>query len=231
MKWFQHQSNSHNNLKFQPILEEFGLKGYGMYWILCELVAEQGSNYVITSQKKWKQGLIWSSNVDPSLLDKMLISFADANLISKKWLNRGALAIPKMKDYSDNWTKRPQSNSVVTTQKLPVDKIRIDKIRIDKIREEEEEKLTPSKEMKLFIERGDFFKGLVDYVLEKTNLPKDAIEKEFDNFIGYWTERNKSGTKQRWELEKTFEIKRRLSTWFKNAGRFNSNKKGKTILI
>jgi len=117
------------------------------------------------------------------------------------------------------------------TPKDGTDKSKIkSKIKIkNKIREEE--KLTPSKEMKLFIGKGDFFKGLVDYVLEKTNLPKDAIEKEFDNFIGYWTERNKSGTKQRWELEKTFEIKRRLSTWFRNAGKFNSNKKGKTILI
>lgn len=132
MKWFQHQSTSHNNLKFQPILEEFGLQGYGMYWILCELVAEQGQNYVITDKKKWKQSLIWSANVDASLLDRMLIAFADSNLISKKWLNRGALAIPKMKDYSDNWTKRPPSNYRATTEQLPVDKIRLDKIRLDK---------------------------------------------------------------------------------------------------
>ena len=134
-----------------------------------------------------------------------------------------------------NWTvedtKKELPRNSLGTPKEGTDKSKIkSKIKIkNKIREEE--KLTPSKEMKLFIERGDFFKGLVDYVLEKTNLPKDAIEKEFDNFIGYWTERNKSGTKQRWELEKTFEIKRRLSTWFKNAGKFNSNKKGKTILI
>jgi len=148
-------------------LEEFGLKGYGMYWILCELVAEQGSNYVITSQKKWKQGLIWSSNVDPSLLDKMLISFADANLISKKWLNRGALAIPKMKDYSDNWTKRPQSNSVVTTQKLPVDKIRIDKIRIDKKRIDT---LNLSKDEKQILE---CFLNL-SYKIEESEIPKWA---------------------------------------------------------
>jgi hypothetical protein len=32
-------------------------------------------------------------------------------------------------------------------------------------------------------------------------------------FCNYWTEKNKSGTKMRWELERVFEINRRLATW------------------
>lgn len=32
-------------------------------------------------------------------------------------------------------------------------------------------------------------------------------------FINYWTEKNKSRTKMRWETEKTFEIPKRLVTW------------------
>jgi len=34
-----------------------------------------------------------------------------------------------------------------------------------------------------------------------------------DKFCNYWTEKNKSGTKMRWELERVFEISRRLATW------------------
>jgi len=33
------------------------------------------------------------------------------------------------------------------------------------------------------------------------------------SFCDYWTEPNKSKTKMRFELEKTFEIGRRLATW------------------
>ena len=51
-------------------------------------------------------------------------------------------------------------------------------------------------------------------------------KQEIDNFISYWTELNKSGTKQRWELEKTFEINRRLTTWFRNKEKFGFRKKG-----
>ena len=35
----------------------------------------------------------------------------------------------------------------------------------------------------------------------------------FDKFCNYWTEPNKSKTKMRFELEKVFDIKRRLATW------------------
>ena len=45
---------------------------------------------------------------------------------------------------------------------------------------------------------------------------------EYDNFYAYWTEQNKSG-KERWELEKFFNIERRISTWMNNKTKFNNN--------
>lgn len=57
--------------------------------------------------------------------------------------------------------------------------------------------------------------------------------KEFSNiysrdmlkeFYAYWTEPNKSNTKFRQELEKTWDIKRRLESWSKNDKTFKSNK-------
>ena len=37
-----------------------------------------------------------------------------------------------------------------------------------------------------------------------------------NDFFSYWTEPNKSNTKMRYELEKTWDIKRRLSRWANN---------------
>ena len=42
-------------------------------------------------------------------------------------------------------------------------------------------------------------------------------------FFNYWTERNKSGTKMRFELEKTWETSKRLITWANNEKQFNRN--------
>ena len=43
-------------------------------------------------------------------------------------------------------------------------------------------------------------------------------------FIDYWTETNKSKTKLRYELQKTFDIARRLKTWSKNESKFGTKK-------
>ena len=42
-----------------------------------------------------------------------------------------------------------------------------------------------------------------------------------DEFISYWTEPNKSGTKMKFEMESTFDIKRRLTRWAKNDKNWN----------
>ena len=121
----------------------------------------------------------------------------------------------------------PNGNPV----KVRLDKVSIGKVSLNKLNKEGGE-LTPSKEMNLFLEdNGNYFNELLQSIVEKTGILEDSVRKELISFISYWTERNKSGTKQRWELEKTFELKRRLNTWFRNAGKFNSTKgKGKTIL-
>jgi hypothetical protein len=41
-------------------------------------------------------------------------------------------------------------------------------------------------------------------------------------FFRYWAEKNKSGTKMKWELEKTFEVGLRLATWASRDKTFNS---------
>lgn len=49
----------------------------------------------------------------------------------------------------------------------------------------------------------------------------ETYGKEFlKNFEAYWTEPNKSKTKFRQELEKTWDLKRRLETWAKNDRNF-----------
>jgi hypothetical protein len=52
------------------------------------------------------------------------------------------------------------------------------------------------------------------------------------DFIAYWTEPNRSQTKMRYELERTWDVERRLSTWEKKEAQFGKpNKKCATISI
>ncbi len=98
-----------------------------------------------------------------------------------------------------------------------------------KSKEEEKVKFTPAQEAK------DFFNNPVKEesikYLEDKGIPREVIILEFKKFISYWTELNKSGTKQLWELKKTFEVNRRLATWFNNVDKFSNNKQRNIIKL
>ena len=76
-----------------------------------------------------------------------------------------------------------------------------------------DEILTPSKRARKFFKE-----------IEELKLP-DSDERQ--KFFNYWTEKNKSGTKERWEIEKTFDVDRRFITWQNNAQKFNQSHYGK----
>jgi len=67
-----------------------------------------------------------------------------------------------------------------------------------------------------------FFKGdmaaIEEIMLAFKNIPNpQAVGQEMRKFTLYWTETNKSGTRQKWELQQTFDIKRRFYTWLNRA--------------
>ena len=40
---------------------------------------------------------------------------------------------------------------------------------------------------------------------------------ELDDFVDYWTEKNIGGRKMRFQMEKTFDVVRRLKRWKRNS--------------
>jgi hypothetical protein len=55
------------------------------------------------------------------------------------------------------------------------------------------------------------------FFADTTGLSRSDIWKEVQKFTLYWTEKNPTGKKERWELQTTFEVRRRLLTWFTRA--------------
>jgi hypothetical protein len=75
---------------------------------------------------------------------------------------------------------------------------------------EEKENLLKKKEI--------VFKSEVFEFSEKYN------EEMLNKFCNYWTEKNKSLTKMRFELEKIFEISKRIATWAARDNEYNKSK-------
>jgi len=68
-----------------------------------------------------------------------------------------------------------------------------------------------------------FEQSLAPFVISRGGIYQPQTIRAFFN---YWTEKNKSGTKMRFELEKTWETSKRLITWANNEkeyGKRNSN--------
>ncbi len=93
----------------------------------------------------------------------------------------------------------------------------------------EREGNTPSEEAKDFFNGGKTFTDLLILFSKESSRTEDFLKGEFDKFVLYWTERNKSGTKQRWEQQDTFEVKRRLFTWLGKVNNFDRNKTTKIL--
>lgn len=67
-----------------------------------------------------------------------------------------------------------------------------------------------------------FENSLVPFVISRGGIYKPEMIRAFFN---YWTEKNKSGTKMRFEMEKTWETQKRLTTWCNNENQYKRNEK------
>jgi DNA-binding Lrp family transcriptional regulator len=79
---------------------------------------------------------------------------------------------------------------------------------------------TPREFAKRFFEGDDeAMKDVIADVLKATHnrVPKDALVQQMRKFVAYWTEPNGSGTKVKWQMQSTFEVRRRIYTWLSRA--------------
>ena len=70
-------------------------------------------------------------------------------------------------------------------------------------------------------ERFAIFTEKVNQVGQEKELPKAEIDK----FINHWGAHNEGGKKMRWEMEKVFDLPRRIATWKTNINAFNWDQK------
>lgn len=83
----------------------------------------------------------------------------------------------------------------------------------------------------------EWLQEMLSKIAEKSPASKKQIWAEVRKFCDYWTERNSTGTRELWQLQKTFEVDKRLATWFRRAGiedqksqKFQAPKKGREII-
>lgn len=75
MRWMKHLTRSHLDEKMTVLLNDCGLEGYGFFWLLCEIVAEQSG---FQSATEWRKQL----GVSRQKLVRLLAALSEQGLIS-----------------------------------------------------------------------------------------------------------------------------------------------------
>ena len=202
--YLQHQSNSFTDIKIIKMRSKLGIESYGIFWALLELLFNEENKLCIDDYSV----LAFSLQCDADKLKSVIEDF-DLFIIED-----GCFYSKRLNEHIDN------INSKSLKAKESVNK-RWEKIRTNN-----------------YSNTSRVYKSIVDNsIKDKNKVNKRVIEfknsinqiegvnnNDKDNFFLYWSELNKSGTKQKFELEKTWDLNRRLKRWSNSS--FNKKEQG-----
>lgn len=208
--YFPHFCNARHDRKIRRLRKELGVEGYGIYFMLLEILREQ-------------QDLMYPMEDMDLLAEEFGVSEAKVRVVICNYQlfevdEAEKFFSPKMLVYLEPYFRMKEQRKIagqksaekrqLNDRSTTVQQSKVKEKKVNEIKEEES--------------KVSFSEMLSPYLLD--------LENEYDNFFSYWTEKNSKG-KERWECEKFFDISRRIKTWMGNKNKFinngNSNDKPK----
>lgn len=218
-QYFTHDSNAKDDPKCVMLIEQLGMEGYGIYWMLVETLRDQPNyRYPInllsalarrynTTHEKIK-AVVCSYNLfvvdgeefffSRSLIDRMEPLEAKRLLAQKA----GKASAKKRKLKEEISTDVQRTFNVCSTTVQPVKKSKEEYSKSTKV-----DIIVPKKTLFSLSERQSIFMEELKPYVEQYG--REMIRAFYD----YWTEPNQAGKKMRKELEKTWKTDSRLRTW------------------
>jgi len=200
--YFNHDSVARLDIRVIKLRSKLGYEGYGVFWAVLELLFTEENKLCIDDYDSLAFGL----QCDPKILKQVIEDFdlfvvEDGCFYSRRLNNHIEEINNKSKKAKENINKRWNNTNVIRPNNQRNTSISISKSKEDKIKSIENRIL-------------DFKKSIQSI--------EGISDEDKENFFLYWTEKNKSGSKYRAEMEKTFDISRRLKRWSSNN--FNKQK-------
>ena len=188
--YFNHDSNSRNDIRIIKLRAKLSYEGYGIFWALLELLFNEENKLCISDYETLAFGL----QCDPKILKQVIEDFElfviEDNCFYSKWLHR------HIEDINNKSTKAKESinkrwnNTNVLRPKYDSNTSRVE-VKVNK---------SISKRIECF--------------RNNVNSLKDFSDKDKNDFIEYWSElTNEENPKMKWELSNTFNIEYRLKRW------------------
>lgn len=95
------------------------------------------------------------------------------------------------------------------------------RLELGKGRKEREKKVAVATTTQNLLDLVEEKKGEIVEKYLNSGSSADQIDSEIKKFLSYWCEKNKSG-RERWQVEKFFDVGRRLGTWFSNIKKWDN---------
>jgi len=157
---------------------------------------------------------------------RFILTFESGIVVIKHWLIHNTIRMDRFNktNYQDEKDlliiKKNSAYTETGNQMATNDGHKLSKAKLSKVKLE----LTPSQFAKKFFEDRLMQEEVAKKIAEKYKSDLNKLLIEINKFSLYWTEPNKSGTKVRWQLQQTFDVKRRIVTWLNKSNEFNINK-------
>jgi len=194
--YFSHDYNAANDTKILFLRHQLGMEGYGIYWYLIEQLANAGGKLPL--------------ELIPVLAMQMHCTDVKVNGVLMNFdlftIESGEFWSHRLQEHLELRLKLSQSGKAGANNRWKNGGAIGGAIGEGNTKER----------------KGKEIKGNIN-LLEDIQTFKSELGDEYDNFIMYWTEPNKNG-KLRYELEKFFDIKRRVNTWLQNKNKYGNSK-------
>jgi uncharacterized protein YdaU (DUF1376 family) len=205
--FFNHDSTARLDIRVIKLRSKLGYEGYGIFWALLEMLFTEENKLCVDDYYELAFGL----QCDPAILIQVIEDFdlfvIEDNCFYSRRLNNHIEEINKKSNKAkESANKRWNNTKTMPTQCEPSASISISKAKV--------------KKSKSIEDRIEDFKKSIHAI-------SDISDEDKNDFFLYWTEKNKSGTMFRAEMQKTFSIPLRLKRWSRNN--FNKNTKSKYL--
>jgi len=155
------------------------------------------------------------TNVSEMKVERWLNVLEDAQQIAQQKNNKFRLiTVKNWKQYQTDEqqnAQHPNNKRTTDAQQTNTNK-NVKNVENEKKLDSLPQTLTPKDTASDFFEKPSSREPAIRRLVESGS-PEAAVRGEMERFVAYWTEPNKAGTRQRWQMEKTFEVGRRLDYW------------------
>jgi hypothetical protein len=206
--YFSHDSNAKDDPKSSLLIEELGLEGYGIYWVLIEILRDQ-PNYsyplrmIPIISRKYNTT---SPKVETVIRNYGLFEINEEAFFSLslnlRMEQKEAKSLKAKESIALRWNKKYENDTNVL-QRLN-DSNTIKESKVKEIKEKENKVNIDLDSRKL-----EFKQTLIPFL---GKYGKDML----NDFFLHWTQKSKTG-KLGFELEKTWSVEARLNTWSKRV--------------